>query len=69
MIDPKVVNATSSGILEGSSMENVINKRSFTSGSDKKDESHIARTIKPKPPYGSNVAFNQAESVSSNDIY
>ncbi len=63
MIDPKVVKAASLGMLEGLSMENVINKISFTSGSDRNEESHIARIINPKPPYGSNVAFSQAESV------
>ena len=68
MIDPKVVIRASLGIVDGSSIENVINKMSFTSGKDKNDESHMARTIRPKGPYGNNVAFSQAEIESKTDI-
>ncbi len=50
MMDPRVVSAASFGMLAGLSMENVINNRSFTSGSEMNDESHIARIMRPKPP-------------------
>jgi len=50
MREPIVVNAANFNIAAGSFSENVINRMSFTSGSDKNDESQTARSIKPKPP-------------------
>ena len=67
-MDPSVVIRASLGIIDGSSIEKVISRMSFTSGKDKNDESHIASTINPKGPYGNNVAFSQAEIESKNDI-
>src|SRR5215475_11421259 len=48
----------------GSLIAKVINRRSFTSGNDTNDESHIAKTIKPNPPYGNRVFLSQIEIAS-----
>src|SRR5215471_13842939 len=66
--EPTVVRSANNGMLDGLSIENVINKISLTSGSDRNDESNIARIIRPNPPYGSNVAFSHAEIDSINGI-
>ena len=68
MMEPRVVNAASFGMLAGLSIENVIRNISFTSGNDKNDESNMAKTMSPVPPYGSSVAFSHTEIASNNGI-
>jgi hypothetical protein len=51
-------------IPEGSLMVNVISSTSFTSGSETNEESHIAKNIKPKLPYGCNVCLSQIDIAS-----
>ena len=64
MTDPKTVMEANFSMLEGSLIANVINKMSFTSGNDRNDESQMARTISPIPPYGSKVFLSQIEIAS-----
>src|SRR5262245_35654233 len=68
MTDPSVVKAASFSMLPGAFMEKVISNRSFTSGSDRKDESPMARTISPNGPNGRRTSFSHTETVSNNDI-
>src|SRR5262245_56733413 len=48
--EPIVVNVANFNMPAGLFNENVINKISFTSGSERNDESQTARSINPKPP-------------------
>src|SRR5262249_47949972 len=64
MTEPTIVKQANFTIWSGSLIANVISKRSFTSGNDTKDESHIASTMSPNPPYGSRVCLSQIDIAS-----
>ena len=64
MTDPIVVKAANLTIPPGSRIENVIKRMSLTSGKERNDESHMARTMRPIPPYGSRVFLSQIEIAS-----
>jgi hypothetical protein len=50
-------------MLPGRATENVIRSTSLIPDMERKEESSMASTIRPGPPYGSSVSFNQTDST------